>query len=175
MKHLKLVSFITGFVFIVFGSCSKKDNNDPVEGNVELYLIESYSTVDNTMEIDETSIITKQQPLINYSDILSYDADEYMFTISENAKSTIQSINVPVSGMPFALKANNEIIYTGYFWPSFSSTSCFWVVIDPIQLILGNELKVELGYPGLLEGQTIPDKRNDQRILAIFNRDGKLN
>lgn len=39
---------------------------------------------------------------------------------------------------------------------------------------LNNELSVQLGYPGLREGQIIPDKRNDKRILDIFTSDNKL-
>lgn len=44
-----------------------------------------------------------------------------------------------------------------------------WKLMD-----LNNELSVQLGYPGLREGQIIPDKRNDKRILDIFTSDNKL-
>ena len=42
------------------------------------------------------------------------------------------------------------------------------------ECFLYNELIVQLGYPGLVEGQVIPDKRNDKRILDIFANDDKL-
>jgi hypothetical protein len=37
-----------------------------------------------------------------------------------------------------------------------------------------NELWVELGYPGPIDGVEIPDERNHPLILDIFRRDGKL-
>ena len=43
-----------------------------------------------------------------------------------------------------------------------------------MNLSLQNELKVELGYPGQIQGTIIPDKRNDSQILDIFKRDNKL-
>jgi len=35
-------------------------------------------------------------------------------------------------------------------------------------------MHVNLGYPGQIEGAVIPDLHNDDRILRIFRRDGKL-
>jgi hypothetical protein len=37
-----------------------------------------------------------------------------------------------------------------------------------------NKMQVRLGYPGLLPGQVIPDKRNDPRIIQVFKQDNKL-
>ena len=74
----------------------------------------------------------------------------------------------------FALVANQEIIYTGYFWSSFSSAICPWLTIDPLFAEISGELRVELGYPGLMEGMSIPDHRNDERILSILRHDRKL-
>lgn len=112
--------------------------------------------------------------MLPYSDFLTYDPNTFSFNISDAAKETIKKLEHSVHGIAFAIKANNVLIYTGYFWPGYSSASCDWVVIDPMRLNLDNILDVRLGYPGLIEGQVIPDKRNDHRILEIFNSDNKL-
>jgi hypothetical protein len=170
------IVFITFFVALtfVFIACGKNENTNPGSGHVELYLLDSFKTIGYTNQIDEKSIVVKSSPLVAYSDFLSYDPATYTFKISDTAKEAIKSLEHSVHGRAFAIKAANSLIYTGYFWPSYSSASCDWVVIDPIGLSLDNKLMVELGYPGLMEGQVIPDRRNDQRILDIFASDDKL-
>ena len=73
-----------------------------------------------------------------------------------------------IGGIAFAVTANEELVYTGYFVPSYSSASVQWIVIDPLFWHLTNRMYVNLGYPGLFEGAVIPDHRNDERILKIF-------
>ncbi len=171
------ILFFTFFVTLNFAfiACDKNETTIPKDGGVELYLLESGKTISGTnFQLDEKTIVTKSQPLVTYSDFLSYDPNTFSFKISDTAKESIKSLEHSVHGIAFAIKANNVLIYSGYFWPSYSSASCDWVVIDPMMLLTGNDLKVELGYPGLREGQIIPDKRNDKRILDIFTSDDKL-
>lgn len=170
------ILFITLFVTLnfIFIACDKNENTNTPNGKVELYLLNSYETIGATNQIDEKTIVTKPQPLVTYADFLSYAPGSFTFKISDTAKEAIKSLEHSVHGIAFAIKANDVLIYSGYFWPSFSSASCDWVVIDPMMLLIGNDLRVELGYPGLREDQTIPDKRNDKRILDIFTSDGKL-
>jgi len=170
------ISFIVLVVTLtsIFIACNKNENTDPKDGKVELFLLDSYKTIGNSYQIDEKTIITKSKPLVTYSDFLSYDSKTFSFKISDTAKENIKNLNHSVYGIAFAIKANNVLMYTGYFWPSYSSASCDWVVIDPGMLTLSNELSVQLGYPGFREDQIIPDNRNDQRILDIFASDGKL-
>lgn len=170
------ILFITFFVTLnfIFIACDKNENTNSQNGSVELFLLNSYKTIGSTYQIDEKTIVTKSQPLVTYSDFQSYDPSTFTFKISGAAKESIKSLEHSVHGIAFAIKANNVLIYTGYFWPSYSSASCDWVVIDPMMLLISNELSVQLGYPGLREGQIIPDKRNDKRILDIFTSDNKL-
>ena len=170
------ILFISLFVALncIFIACDKNENTNSQNGSVELFLLNSYKTIGPTNQIDEKTIVTKSLPLVTYSDFQSYDPSTFTFKISNTAKESIKSLKHSVNGIAFAIKANNELIYSGYFWPSYSSASCSWVVIDPMRLSLDNELNVRLGYPGLIEGQVIPDKRNDIRILDIFTSDDKL-
>jgi len=171
------ILFITLFVILnfIFIACDKNENTNLKNGSVELFLLDSYKTISGTNhQIDERTIVTKAKALVPYSDFLSYNPGTNTFKISDAAKETLKSMEYPVYGIPFAIKANNVVIYTGYFWPGYSSASCDWVVIDPMALLTGNDLRVELGYPSLSEGQIIPDHRNDPQILNTFASDDKL-
>ena len=79
-----------------------------------------------------------------------------------------------MQGIAFAVTVNDEIIYTGYFWPSFSSQSCGWVVIDPLSIGFGNSMRVNLGYPSQEFATGVTDNRNASQILDVFRRDHKL-
>jgi len=167
-------SIIILIILSVFVSCKKDKHSIKAEGEIEFYLLKSYNTLDNSFMIDESTVITNNEALIKYSDIKSYEPETYMFVISEESKNYISNLEQAIDGLAFALKANGNVIYTGYFFPSYSSMICDWVVIDPIGIEYHNELKVKLGYPRLSEEMTIPDNRNNELILAILKRDNKL-
>jgi len=174
MKRQILLFAIFVTLSFIFMACEKNETTNRNDGGVELFLLDSYKTIGLTNQIDEKTIVTKSQPLVTYADFQSYDPSTFTFKISDAAKESIKSLKHSVNGIAFAIKANNDLIYSGYFWPGYSSASCSWVVIDPTRLSLDNELNVRLGYPGQFEGQVIPDKRNDKRILDIFTSDNKL-
>ncbi|NLB67523.1 MAG: hypothetical protein GX798_03575 [Bacteroidales bacterium] len=163
-------AIITFFSIMALG-CEKVSS----DGKVELYLLDSYKTVrEHSCQIDETTVKTKANPLISYDDFISYDPLTHEFLLSDRTVKVINNTEQSVHGIAFAIKANGEIIYTGYFWPSYSSATCDWVYIDPIMTSFDNKMEVCLGYPGPMPGQEIPDKRNDSRIIKIFKRDHKL-
>ena len=172
MRQKIFTYLIIGILSSLTFGCEKDETSS--DSKVELYLLDSYSKIGNSFQIDDTTIKTKTSPLIRYSDFISYDAKNYKFEISGKAKSAIDNMQHSVHGVAFAVKANGTIIYSGYFWPSYSSASCDWIVIDPIMISTDNKINVSLGYPGLFQGQVIPDKRNDSRIIEIFERDNKL-
>jgi len=154
-----------------------KDDGDPsgdVTGEVELFLLESYEVVNETAEIDLASVVLKEDPLLRYSDLKLYNAKEYFFKVTDAARERIEWMEHSVSGEAFAVLADGELIYTGYFVPSYSSLSVQWIVIDPVFWHSTNRMFVKLGYPAHFEGALIPDLRNDERILKIFRRDGNL-
>ena len=157
--------------FLSYG-CEKEEDN--FYGNVELFLLDSYSRIENSYQIDETTVKTKASPLISYSDFISYDSNDYVFQISDKAKNAIDEVEHSVHGVPFAVKAKGKLIYSGYFWPSYSSAGCDCIVIDPMMISVDNKIRVSLGFPGLIHGQVIPDNRNDIRIIEIFEKDNKL-
>ncbi len=172
MKYWTLSLFVIALVIGACTSCEKSDSD--VIGEVELYLLSAYETVNETPEIDLATVVLSEDPLLSYSDFRSYSAKEYFFEVTDRAKEKIEAVEHSIGGIAFAVTANEELVYTGYFVPSYSSASVQWIVIDPLFWHLTNRMYVNLGYPGLFEGAVIPDHRNDERILKIFRRDGNL-
>lgn len=176
MKQVMKLSFLFPLLLVMLlnatRSCDKWRGD--AEGDVELYLLESYQTEDQTCAILNSSISLFEAPLIAYSDFKSYNSQTHIFKISDAAALAVKDQEHSVHGLAFAVTANGEVVYTGYFWPPYSSASCQWIVIDPLMVFGDNELRVELGYPGLFEGADIVDERNNELILDIFRRDGKL-
>ncbi|PLX20735.1 MAG: hypothetical protein C0597_04010 [Marinilabiliales bacterium] len=171
----KIVSILAvAALLLALSSC--EENNDPkiIEGEVEIFLLKSFETMDNTVQINENSIVTEDTPLVNYGDIISYDKNNYAFLLTESAKQNILDRDDSMIQSAFAVTANGVLVYTGYFWPSYLSSICNWIVMDPLFIDSGNRLYVKLGYPDHIVGESIPDKRNDNMILDIFKRDDKL-
>jgi hypothetical protein len=142
------------------------------EGKIHIYLLEDQESRVPLWEIETADITLQDRPFINYGDILFYNASEYTFKITESAQERMEGEEL--HSRTFALVADGEIIYTGYFWASYSSSSCPWLTIDPIRAQYAGELGVSLGYPGFTEGMNIPDHRNDKRIINILRQDRKL-
>ena len=172
MKFTPASCPIIFILFLSFTACEK--NNENVTGVVEIYLLEAHETVGETPEIDLATVVLKQDPLLGYPDFKSYNAKEYFFEVTDHGRETIEEMDKSVAGIPFAVTADEEVVYTGYFVPTYSSVSLQWIVIDPVFWQLTNRMYVQLGYPGQFEGSVIPDHRNDPRILDIFRRDGNL-
>lgn len=171
----KLISYLPILLAILFltESCDKKEDTNNVIGDVEMYLLESYETIDNTMQINESTVVLKPDVFINYSNMVSYNQSSYTFKITDETKTNIKNLESELYRHAFAITANKKVVYTGYFWSSYSSMICDWVCIDPIMIDYYDGLEVNLGYPGLMDGMVIPDKRNDSQITAIFKRDNK--
>ncbi len=172
MKFSILISAI--FTLVLFSPTGCEKWGGDAEGDVELYLLESYQTKDQSCAIVFSSVKINKAPLIAYPDFKSYNSKKHIFKISDAAAEVVKDQEHSVNGIAFAVVANDEVVYTGYFWPGFSSMSCQWIVIDPLMISGDNELSVEKGYPGPMDGEYIPDERNNEQILDIFRRDGKL-
>ena len=172
---MKIKLLYTPFILFVVVNLISCHTDDVIPGkNVEFYLLKSFENIDNSCQINESTVVLMSDPLLRYTDLLIYDPNEYTYQLSSKAKDAINALDFPTSGLPFAVTVDGEIIYTAYFWPSYSSMSCQWAVTDPFLIDFNNGLKIELGYPGRFDGVEIPDKRNDPHILAVLRKDGKL-
>ena len=168
-----IVAVLILFISMYFTSCEK--DNTASNSKVEFYLLTSFKKKYDSFKIIDGSAIISDTALIKYDEIISYNKNKYSFKVSDRIVGWLNDFeNNPIHGTAFALTIDKEVIYTGYFWASFSSLMCDWIVIDPLNISGKNELTVKLGYPGLVVGDTIPDKRNDKRILDVLKMDNKL-
>ena len=172
MKTTPLFLFSLACILGLFSSCD--ESNKVVSGGVAFHLLVSYDTLDVGCAIDESTVVLESEDLIEYFWLISYDLVDYVFEISDEAIGAIENLEHSVFGIPFGVAVDGELIYTGYFWPSYSSLGCQWITVDPILASMDHGFRVRLGYPGQLDDAEIPDRRNDPRILDIFRRDGKL-
>lgn len=171
MKRLAIISL----VLILISGCERYISPRVPGKNLEFYLIKDFQTQDASAKIINSTVTLTDSIIIYYDDILSYNPDNYAFRLTEGcAKRLGYNDNYKIHGMAFAVTVDKKVIYTGYFWCSYSSASVDWVTIDPLFLSINNTMKVSLGYPGLIQGDYIPDNRNDQRIIDLLTRDGKL-
>lgn len=153
----------------IFPSCNK-DNVNAGE-TVEIYLLKSYEIMAAKCQIDPSLSVLQDVAIIKNQDILAYSQTEYTFTLTDTA---IQKMKVLRDKMPFAVTVDKQVIYYGFFKPSFSSSSCNESITMDLAWTSDNEIYLRLGYPGLLQGVSIEDKRNAPKLIAALEKQGKL-
>ena len=171
---VRLSSWLLLPLFCMAISCN--DSLESPDKELAFYLVSDYQLLENEgyNRIDESTVKVDRDPLIGYSNIVTYDPGEYFFELTGEAVKIIEELDQGLYGKPFAVMIDGDLIYTAYFWPSYFSSSCDWVVVDPIMADFYHGIKLRLGYPGLIDGEIIPDKRNDSRIIELLRRDNKL-
>ena len=161
-------------VFLSFG-CERYDFSYPIGESVDFYRLSNYKTLPNSRKIIDSTVKISDIKIISYNDILSYNKKTFSFKLSDKTSDYISDWeHNQLYGTAFAVTVDDSVIYTGYFWAGFSSTGCDWVTTDIIDYSNDNNLTINLGYPGLMLGDNIPDKRNDKKILDVFKNDNKL-
>jgi hypothetical protein len=156
--------------------CKKETSNPAKPGtNVEFYLLKSYTTLKGSAEIIESWVELNDEPIITYDDIEWYNSSTHTFKVTKSIADWLNNFKEnPIHGKAFAVALDKKVIYTGYFWAGYSSAGCNWLVIDPLNYSGRNELIVRLGYPGLIQGTSIKDNRNNAELIMTFECDNKL-
>ena len=170
----RLVILIMLFSLFGLTNCEKKCGFGEINGDVDLFLIKTYDNLDQSCQIDDSSVVLEAEALIKYDQIKTYDESEHLFYLNDDGLEMLADTEWPVDGVPFAIVADGLLIYTAYFWPAYSSLSCNWYTTDPLLIEANEGFRIQLGYPGGGSQTIEPDLRNDERILSIFRRDGKL-
>lgn len=169
-------SIIISLLVVILAGCEKYQSVRQQGNGLEFYFIKDFQKVGTSAKIINSTVKLSDSVIIYYDEIKSYNSDTYTFTVTESCANKLNDFkNNHIHGAPFAVTVDKKLIYTGYFWCSFSSSSVDWVTIDPLNYSGKNQLRVSLGYPGLFQGDYIPDNRNDYRILDFLRTDGKLN
>ncbi|MGB3008158.1 MAG: hypothetical protein WBC06_16710 [Chitinophagaceae bacterium] len=160
------------FLFSVTTIClSCKKYNTKAGENVEFYLLKTYQTVTAKCQIDPSVSILQDTPIIKNYEILAYSKTDYQFKLTEAA---IQKVKTFIDTTPFAVTVDKQVIYYGFFKPSYSSSSCDHSITMDLDWTSGNKFTIKLGYPSALPGVTVDDKRNDPKLIETLKQQGKL-
>jgi hypothetical protein len=163
------------FLLIYLSGCEKNPGLSVEGTGVEIYQLASYETETGTDRIIESSIVLSAKPIIRYNEIISYDSIDHSFNLTESVKENFnQEGGLKYHFKAFAVTVDKNIVYTGYFWPSYASSIKRWYVIDPIFYPENNIKYVQLAYPSNSFAGNYPDLRNDLRIINVLDKDGKL-
>ena len=74
------------------------------------------------------------EQVLSDEEIVWYDKTSHEIKLTEEGVRRIKALEVSVSGSPFVIRINDEEIYEGSFWVSFSSLSYSGVVIDTLRI-----------------------------------------
>jgi hypothetical protein len=166
--------FILMLIMVLSGCEKFQALREPGKG-VEFYYISDYQKIGNTFKINNFTVNLSDSVLIGDEEIISYDPDTYTFRVTGACADRLGNFRTnQLQGATFAVTVNKQLVYTGYFWFSFSSMSVDWITIDPLLCPNTRSLRVSLGYPGIFGSDYIPDNRNDQKLINYLRNDGKL-
>ncbi len=176
MKKSTLFLVILFQIVISISSCHKDTleldiSHLPGQG-VELYLLKEYEMFEAQCKIDNSTIILESTALVFNDEIRYYELSTHTMGLSESAIERVKEIG---DWGAFCVTVNKAIIYSGFFKPSYSSSTCFHsVTIDPLSYS-GNKIHFNLGYPwsslATIDGV---DPRVNELLIQAFRNQGKL-
>src|SRR5688572_21839900 len=132
--HAKKVRMKYGTLLLILlvGIIGCNKDHDQSKNKVEIYLLESFSTVDNATTPEAIAITDaklEKKPLVANNDIEYYEQAQYLFKLKKNTKPLIKDFS---KDRGFAVTVNDETVYYGLFHPTFLSSITFGVAtIDP--------------------------------------------
>ncbi len=173
MCSLKTSTFtIILLILLVLVSCTTTTPTPVFEEGFAIYLLAGNISPQQLAALSHLELAAK--PLLTTKDIVSYTQTSHEIELSQNGYLTIADLPLPVTGISFAVCVNGQPIYTGAFWPGYSSLSFDGIVIDPIMASTEHPfIHIQLGYPGS-DFYDAVDPRSDLRILQALDRAGKL-
>ncbi len=160
---------ILSLLIVFFFSCEKENTGggEPVE----IYLLKNTQTVPGKCQVDPSSSTIEDHPAIFNHEILEYSQATFEFKLSDNGYNKIQTLS---DRTPFAVVVGKQVIYYGFYKPSHSSSSCDHSITMSRAFSSENKIAMRLGYPGPLQGVTIDDQRNNEKLLDALRAQGKL-
>ena len=163
-------AFLLIFLFVSVSLGCSKDSTSLGEP-VEIYLLKDFQLLTNKCQVDPSASSLQFTPTVANGEILEYSSSDYQFKLKATALERIKTLS---DRTPFAVTVNKEVIYFGFFKPSFSSSSCDHSITMDLSWGQANRILMRLGYPGVPTGVTIEDERNNPRLLAALQNQGKL-
>jgi hypothetical protein len=159
------------FILALTAFCTSCKKNTVKPGEVvEIYLFKTSLAVPGKCQVDPSTAVLQDTSIIKNQDILAYSRNNYQFKLT---KSAIEKVKIFRDFTPFAVTVDRKVIYYGIFKPSFSSSSCDHSITMDLDWV--ENIFLRLGYPGLPQGVTIDDQRNNSLLIATLKNQGKLN
>ncbi len=153
-------------------SCTTAPSTPVFEEGFAIYLLAE--NISPQQPVDLGLLELAQPAILTTKDIVSYTQATHEIELTQKGYLTISALPLPVTGISFAACVNGQPIYTGAFWPGYSSLSFAGIVIDPILASKEHPfIHIQLGYPGSDFFEAL-DPRSDPRILQALHRAGKL-
>ena len=155
-------------IVAVFSACKKST----VQGDsVEIYLLKKFQPVPGKCQVDAATAVLQDSAIVLDSDIITYSKSDYRFTLKFAAMQKIEALS---DGTPFAVTVDKQVIYYGIFKPNFSSSFCDQSITMAVDWLAGNSIVLSLSYPGPSSVTTINDRRNNPKLIAMLQHQGKL-
>lgn len=159
------------FLFLVLiSSChnSTSPNFDNEEFGIYLLKDSSLSTYD-AKKYPVESYQLQDKPIINLDDIIKYDWENQIITLTTEANEKFKNIESKIKsiyGLPFIVVAENQKIYLGNIYPMYSSFYHF--DLPSINVAPFTKFRIIK-----VSKNDIEDKRIDERIynvLKLYNK-----
>jgi hypothetical protein len=141
-------------------------------GEFAVFLTPEDLSPQSLLDADLSSLELEEQAILSSADILRYATENHEIELIQPAVERINQLQVPTAGRAFVVTVGDEPIYGGAFWTPASSVPFGGVVIE-VPLI-GDTMRIQLGYPEPLGFFTGQDPRSDSRVLESLDRAGKL-
>jgi len=140
------------------------------ETPVELRLLGSQITAADLAGRDPAQVdgLPLGEVLLADEEILGYDREEHAILVTTEAWERLNTMGVPVNGVPFAVCVDGEPLYAGCLWTMVSSLSYDGVTILLPAMGEDDRLPIELGYPGS-DFFSWDDPRDDARLLEALH------
>jgi hypothetical protein len=164
MKQINIISIILLSVFI--SSCTENNvTESTLQEGINFYFLKDSTITANQISAQNIyDLKIADKPFLTYKDLLYYNWEEHSFGIDSNKAKVIQNIcesRPTVFGIPFIITVDQERIYLGAFWYSYSSLAPTFPYIDAL-FNLGQTpqvLSIQKSWDS-----TKPDLRSDKRI-----------
>lgn len=144
---------------------------EPPTGEFAIYLTAKDLSVQEVGELDLQQIELQSRPIVSSADILSYLKDSHEMMLTEEGAQRVEHVETTTLGRPFVVCVGEERVYSGAFWPMWSSASYDGIVIE-VPLMNRQTVQLRRGYPSADQFRG-PDPRSDPRILRALRQSGK--
>jgi hypothetical protein len=165
-KAMKISSTFLIVITLTGLACRKADGNHG--GNrVEIYQFKSSTVIAGNCNIDSSRADLRNEPLIANDEIVWYDKDEHTWTVDEVAVKKLRELR---DNEPLAMTVGKKLIFYLINKPGYSSFAC----LSQITITSYGDNQLHMSPPSFSTGSSIPDQRNDARLLLALSAQGKL-